>query len=167
MQNLRFLYGNVNAFTRYMVSHYRDKFGDHQFIASCGTGSQERVLGELAAQVSLFRDLGVRPASLDIHMYETDPEVLRNILLSADATARRLGVPLDVLETYYDHVSLFKIASDLMSANQLPSLRDLVVWPRKMTSECSMDVRAPYDMKGMDAELGRRNSAGQSLQVCR
>jgi len=163
----KLVYLNKLNFTRYMITRYRDKFGDHRFIASCGPGTEKVIFPALTSQESLFRELGVRPASVDIHIYETDPEMTRRFLLTADATARRLGVPLDILETYYDNTDILRLVSDLKSKNLLPSLRDLLVFPKKFGSSCHIDVPAPYDMKLLDIRLGRRTQDGQMLPVCR
>ena len=161
------VYRNMGSYTHYMVRRYRDEFGDQQFIASCGTGSEDVVFSKLSSQENLFRELGVRPASVDVHIYETDQRVIRQSLIAADATARRLGVPLDILETYYDHPNIFRILSDMKSTNQLPSLRDILVWPRRTRSACQIGVRAPYAMNEFDTELGRRTPEGEILPTCR
>ncbi|MGH8468115.1 MAG: hypothetical protein ACREVY_03690 [Gammaproteobacteria bacterium] len=160
------VYRNMTNYTRYMLARYRERFDDHQFIASCGTGSEKVIFPTLASQENLFRELGMRPASVDVHIYETDQRIIRQLLITANATARRLGVPLDILETYYDHPNIFRIVSDMKSANQLASLRDILVWPRRVRSACQIDVRAPYAMNRFDTELGRRTPEGRILPTC-
>ncbi|MCI0557552.1 MAG: hypothetical protein MN733_03580, partial [Nitrososphaera sp.] len=70
------VYRNMSNYTQYMLTRYRDKFGDQKFIESCGTGSEDVVFPALSSQENLFRELGVRPASVDVHIYETDQEMI-------------------------------------------------------------------------------------------
>jgi hypothetical protein len=130
---------NLESFTRFMVTNYSKRFGDRNFLVSCGAGRTPRVLPQLTALRTLYAETGTVPASVDVHVYEKDPGGILRILAASENLSRALGVPLDVNETYSDHQTFFTL---LM--NTPTSLRGLMVFPREVASHCQINVAAPY-----------------------
>ncbi len=104
---------------------------------------------------TLYRDQAVKPAALDLHIYERERSEIRRLLAAADAAATKLGVPLDINETYYDHADLFNELSPKVAGEELNSIRALLVFPRRSKSYCQIDVDAPYDMTSIGAAIGQ------------
>jgi hypothetical protein len=154
---------NLEEFTRYMVTKYRDAFHDHHFIVSCGSADGERAQRKVLALKRMYEELEAQPASIDIHLYETEAIKVRELLLTASNAARRLGVPLDVFETYYDHPNALETISELISAGELSTLRDVLVFPRLTKSACQINVPAPYSVLQLEKRLGRQADA----PICR
>lgn len=158
---------NLRRFSRYMVEQYHHVFADNRFITSCGAGNADRDIPELKARVDLFKELGVRPAALDVHVYDTDEPDVRRLLLSSDDMAKGLGVPVLIGETYYDHPNVLQVASELVAAGRIRPLTDLLVFPRRAKSACQIGVPAPYDMAAIGTRLGKRDAAGAVRAACR
>lgn len=143
---------NFDAYTRYMVSKYKQAFGDSQFILSCGGADDRRASKALIAQAKMFRELGVRPAAIDLHVYETVREDVIDLAKTANQEAASLGVPLIFAETFFDHPNVF----DLVKVRQrvLPQLTTLMVWPRHTASLCQVSVAPPYPIRPIVQKLG-------------
>jgi hypothetical protein len=155
---------NLRRYDAYMLGQYASQFHDSKFIMSCGAGKGRirGVLAELENEVHLFQQMNVRPAELDIHIYRNDPAQIGQLLLAAQSDATQLGVPFSVNETAYDKQALFSTVATLASQGELPSLRDVLIWPKHTGSPCAVDVSAPYDFSAEKAVLGnlvRRDSA--------
>jgi hypothetical protein len=157
---------NLESYSRYMIRNYRDTLGGQKFFSSCGAGNADRAILGLSGQQRMFNELDVRPSSIDIHVYDTDAAKVKKLLINADRVARELQVPLDVHETYYDHPNIFSTVSELLSSEELTSLRAILVFPRKNKSPCQIDVAPPYSMGTVNKHLKRYNDAGSPLEVC-
>lgn len=151
---------------RTRATQYRDEFGDKHFIMSCGAGRAARGIAGIRAVASLYRELRIRPAAIDVHVYELEPDKVVDILTAANRAAAELGVPFDINETYYDHPNLFTAIARMESVNQLPALRQVLIFPLHARSNCQIDVSAPYDIAAMNKHLGRFSSSGSALPAC-
>jgi hypothetical protein len=140
------LRGNLSQQLRYLVGHYAERFHDRDFIVSCGSRNGERAAAGLQNLASLYEGLNVRPASLDIHVYEVQEAQVRKLLLDAEAIAAQLGVPLEVLESFYQHPDLADVIRQLRSSGHLQTLTTVQVFPRTPASSCQEDVQAPYSL---------------------
>jgi hypothetical protein len=144
----------VAAYQRKMGANYWAEFHDHQFIMSCGAGRAVRGIPALRANETLYRDLGTRPASIDVHIYEPDSAKAVQIVVAANQVAVDLGVPLDINETFYDHPNLFASIRRMRAAHQLPALRQILFWPLRAGSKHAIDLSAPYDIGAVRGSLG-------------
>ncbi len=142
-------------FTSRMISAWDRGPTKVEFFVSCGAGRAKRALRDLSGLIALYRDQAVKPAALDLHIYERDRSEIRRLLAAADAAATKLGVPLDINETYYDHADLFNELSPKVAGEELNSIRALLVFPRRSKSYCQIDVDAPYDMTSIGAAIGQ------------
>ena len=104
--------------------------------------------------MALYRQLGFRPAALDVHIYEKDAAKVTDLLRAAQRVAAQIGVPLDINETFYDHPNLFTTIRQLRAAQQLPALREVLVWPLRVGFKGAINVSAPYDIAALRAQLG-------------
>jgi hypothetical protein len=146
---------NLESFANFMLSHYRDEFGDSRFIMSCGGGAAARNQRMLENMTSFFQELKVRPAFIDLHLYLADRNAVESALLSADATASKLAVPLVIGETFVDHSDLFQIIAELRRSHTLTSLKEVIFWPLRKGSPCrTYDVNAPYQIPAFETALG-------------
>ena len=151
---------NLKEHATQMIENYRNEFGDHQFITSCGGGRSERTLRGLQGMEQIYTSLHTRPAAVDMHVYDKNPQDVVQMLGAADATAKRLGVPLEIGETDIDHPNLFNAIATLVSRGELSSLRDVLVFPRTAASICQVDVQAPYNITAIRVAMGETTSAG-------
>jgi hypothetical protein len=145
---------NLAQFTTAMLSAYMRRFHDSRWIVSCAAASMARVLPELDGLGALYNSVGARPAAIDIHVYEKDTAKIPPILSAGNRLASGIGVPLDINEAYYDNTALFSIIVQLLRAGELPRLRSIMVFPRRVTSRCQIDVGAPYDIADIARSLG-------------
>lgn len=144
----------VADFLRYMLTRYRDTFGNGGFVTSCGSTHALRAIPELNGLGRLYSELRVKPAAIDVHAYEREPKELRAVLTTASRVAREVGVPLDIAETYYDDPGVFAEIAALLRAGELGNLRSLLIWPRRAASACQIDVQAPYVLSTISGEVG-------------
>jgi len=145
---------NLKDHASQMISHYRDEFGDRQFITSCGGGRSERSIRGLQGMEQLYMTLHTRPAAVDLHVYDKNQQDIAQMLEAADAAAKRLGVPMEIGETNIDHPYLFGTIHALLSNGKLASLRNVLVFPRRAASKCQIDVQAPYNIAAVRAAMG-------------
>jgi hypothetical protein len=154
------LRGNLSNAVRYMVTHYSQRFHDRDFIVSCGSRNGKRASAGLRALAELYRDLDVRPASLDIHVYETREAEVRKLLLEADELASGLNVPLEILESFYQHPNLPEVIRSLRSSGHLEALATVQVFPRTPPSLCQENVEAPYPLAEFRQRAGLSSRCG-------
>ena len=147
---------NLKDHASRMIEHYRDQFGDHQFITSCGGGRAERTLRGLEGMEQLYASLRTKPAAVDMHVYDKNSQDVLQMLETADALAKKMGIPLEIGETNIDHPNLFTSIASLRSRGELSSLRDVLVFPRRATSNCQIDVQAPYNIGSIRSATGLR-----------
>ncbi|HEX5455293.1 MAG TPA: hypothetical protein VFX06_16005 [Stellaceae bacterium] len=134
---------NAEHYVRYMTARYHETFGDHNYIVSCLAGAHQAALAEAAIPYSaaFLSRLSPKPAFFDLHVYLNSPAPIEQVLVAADAAARRLGVPLIIGETFANNVVLFDVIKHMRAANRLDSLQDILVWPLRMGSKCSIDLK--------------------------
>jgi hypothetical protein len=158
---------NLATFTRYIVSQYAAAFGSGGFVVSCIGVRSARALANLQAIASLYRELRVRPAAIDIHLYAKDAQVAQSILLAADYVAAQLQVPLDMSETTANDPMLAHLVEQLADAGRLTNLRTMMIFPHSPDAICHADVSPPYDITLLEKWLGLLNNAGARTPACR
>jgi hypothetical protein len=148
---------NLATASRFILETYKRKFDDRHFIASCGVVHARRDLVKVTGRVTLFQELGLKPAGLDVHIYETEPSRVTATLVESSKEAARLAVPLIVAETFYDHPNIFAAVRELKVSGKLGDLSDLLAFPRRTGSRCQIGVSAPYDLSPQRRALGVSN----------
>jgi hypothetical protein len=134
-------------YTEFMIAHYSREFHDGEFIVSCGGGATAtQGLTRLRALASLYRQLHVKPAGLDLHMYFENPSDYGTALAGAEAEAEHLNTNLFVLETYLDNGPMFDALRRLRDAAKLDRLSMLAVWPLKSNAGCQLSEGAPFPL---------------------
>ena len=93
----------------------------------------------------IYSEIGVKPQAVDVHIYETEPAAVAQMLQLAETSARALGVPLDILETPYDDYTLFRLLAARGEAGQQSAtpVQTLLVWPKRAGGNCGFDVAIP------------------------
>jgi hypothetical protein len=142
----------LEAYSRYMVMQYQQRFQDSKFITSCGGANDKRAAEGVIARAKMFRELGVKPAAIDLHLYETDRHDAIQLGKTANNEARALGVPLIIAETYFDHPSAFELARS--RRKELPQLSTMLVFPRLTSSACQFSVAPPYVLEPIVQAVG-------------
>ena len=159
-------------FDTFMLTRYRSEFHDSHFIISCNGGPAGGVpaVQEITA---LYRELNVRPASIDAHIsvderrYPQDLVRARLVLTAASAAASSLDVPLDINETRDDDVYLLRLIEQLAASGQVTNIRQILLFPLREGSNChGINVAPPYDIAGIYRELGRLAPSGRRLPSC-
>jgi hypothetical protein len=144
----------LTQFTTYMVQQYTKTYSDNRFFVSCHGKPLDRAISGLDEMVGLYKSLGVRPHSLDVHMYTTDSQLASAVLSRAAQDAQSLGVALDVLETNYDGQPVFSAISALRKSGKLSPLETVAVWPKTHDSMCAFSIQWPLDLGKVATDVG-------------
>jgi len=146
---------NINEFTTYMVQQYAKTYSDDHFFVSCLGSPAKRAIAGLDGLSDLYRSLGVRPHTLDVHTYVADEAEAETVLGHASQDARALGVPLTVLETSYDDQPVFAAIAKLRRRGELGALETVAIWPKTLTAACAFSIQWPADLGGVAQSLGQ------------
>jgi hypothetical protein len=143
----------MRDYARYMVTRFSAAYG-RDFIVSCGGGPSAAVaLRRVDAMAQLYRGTAVRPAALDVHIYDQPAGEIEKTLLGVEARAERMAVPFYVLETYHDHPDLFRSVRRLRRDGRLSSLQILAVFPLDHDRGCQESLVAPYSLDALQAAV--------------
>lgn len=137
---------NEEAFTKAIVGRFARKYGTG-FFASCGGAPPSRGARGLQALARIYREMNVRPALIDVHLYERNSNAVDAELINADRVAGGFGVPLYVMETYADDSVLFAEAERLKRARQAANLAGVMIWPLDAGAACQISISPPYDFR--------------------
>jgi hypothetical protein len=159
------LFRNYDSFVRYMLSRYKETFGSGGFVISCGAGNglAPKAVAGLRSLGERYRELRIKPAAIDVHVYPTNLPAIMSLLRTANEVADQLRVPVDIAETYANNELILSSVSDMVQSRQL-NLRTIMMYPTTAENQCN--IPAPYDISSFDVMLGRRNAAGAKKQVC-
>lgn len=145
----------LEQYVRYMLTAWQQSFHNSDSFISCSAatvGRIARVSESVPRLVSLYREIGVTPAVIDIHVYSVNPDDIAAKLSIGDSGAQALNVPLTVLETSYDNHPLF----DQIGQVRSPPIRDVVLWPKQAGGTCAFDSVLPPDLKTSLAQFKRQ-----------
>ncbi len=137
-------------FVTYMVKEYAKVYRDDHSFVSCHGHSVRRAKNGLESIVALYRSVGIRPHTLDLHMYLSDEQVATDVLTYGESVAQSTGWGLSVLETAYDDQAVFAAVSTLRKRGALPLLETVSVWPQVLDSSCGFSVQWPADLSNVN-----------------
>ncbi|MGD0143915.1 MAG: hypothetical protein ABSC92_12210 [Rhizomicrobium sp.] len=141
---------DMQQFVTYMVTAYAKTYGDDHSFVSCHGPSLRRAKNGLDSIVALYRSAGVRPHTLDLHMYVPDEQIAESVLLEGEADAQSIGSKLVVMETAFDDQAVFTAVSTLRKRGALPLLETVSIWPRELDSSCGLSIQWPTDLSGVN-----------------
>jgi len=137
-------------FVTYMVKEYAKVYGDDHSFVSCHGHSLKRAKNGLDSIVALYRSEGIRPHTLDLHMYVSDEQTAESVLLQGEAEAQSIGSKLVVMETAYDDQAVFTAVSTLRKRGALPLLEAVSIWPNELGSSCGFSIQWPADLSNVN-----------------
>jgi hypothetical protein len=132
-------------YTAGMAQRFAARYG-RGWMVSCGGRPVARGVGGLKALEGVYRDAGVRPSAVDVHLYDSDLSDIDQVLGAGERLARRYGVPLYVMETDADNVALWREAQRLKATGRTPSLAGVGIWPKRAADACHIALSPPYDL---------------------
>lgn len=155
---------NARFYGEYILSRFVREFPRARFTISCTGTTAAQMQGRLRGIEALYTRLRVRPAVLEVHGYSLPLET-RALLLAAQNTASKLGVPLVIGEMPADSPGLQEMARMRVNG-ALPSLTDVMVWPKSWGSACHMNLSTADAMRAAQLALGLRGQNGAARPVC-
>jgi hypothetical protein len=141
---------DMQQFVKYMVTAYARTYGDDHSFVSCHGPSLKRAKNGLDSIVALYRSVGSRPHTLDLHMYVADEQTAESVLQEGEAEAQSIGSRLAVMETAYDDQAVFAAVSTLRKRGALPLLETVSLWPKKLGSSCGQSIPWPTDLSNVN-----------------
>ena len=141
---------DMQQFVTYMVTAYAKTYRDDHFFVSCHGPSLRRAQNGLDSIVALYRSAGIRPHTLDLHMYVADEQTAESVLLQGEADAQSIGSKLVVMETAYDDQAVFTAVSTLRKRGALPLLETVSIWPNELGSSCGFSIQWPTDLSNVN-----------------
>ena len=137
---------DMQQFVTYMVKEYAKVYGDDHSFVSCHGHALKRAKNGLDSIVTLYRSAGIRPHTLDLHIYVSDEQVVKDVLTYGESVAQSTGWRLSVLETAYDDQAVFSTIAALRLHNDLPLFETLIIWPKTLDSSCGFTIQWPTDL---------------------
>jgi hypothetical protein len=141
---------DMQQFVGYMVKQYAKVYGDDHSFVSCHGRSLKRAKAGLDSIVALYRSAGIRPHTLDLHIYVPDEQVVKDVLTYGESVAQSTGWRLSVLETAYDDQAVFSAIAALRQHDGLPLFETLVIWPKTLDSNCGFTIQWPADLSNVN-----------------
>jgi hypothetical protein len=140
---------DMQQFVSYMVTEYAKTYRDDHSFVSCHGPSLRRATNGLDSIVALYRSAGIRPHTLDLHMYVADEQTAESVLQQGEAEAQSIGSRLAVMETARDDQAVFTAVSTLRKRGALPLLETVSLWPKELGSTCGQSIQWPTDLSNV------------------
>jgi len=141
---------DMQQFVTYMVTAYAKTYGDDHSFVSCHGPSLKRATRGLDSIVAIYRSAGIRPHTLDLHIYDIDEQAAEDVLRQGEAEAQSIGSRLVVMETAYDDQAVFTAVSTLRKRGALPLLETVSIWPKVLDSSCGFSIQWPTDLSNVN-----------------
>jgi len=130
---------NIKTYVTDLIRWYSTEVSKTDFHISCGGLASDRT----ALLLSIFDGAGVKPNEIDIHLYDTDPNVIAKKVLPAAPMARQRHIPLVIGEMQYENPAEVS-AIRALAARYGICFSEIIEWPLRGQSMCQINVQPPF-----------------------